>query len=158
MSLNKISINNKEIIGVDDEPFAESDNLIKSKGVFENTPSLKLDNSSSLLNIGDEQGNVILEFNNGHLKTKEFNSNDALITQYDNSSNELNVGDINGEVIAKFVNGHIKTKNFDSETIGRKIAYHSDWRRFKIKTNISPYGIYNNSQGETSTIEPDNLS
>jgi hypothetical protein len=51
--------------GVDDEPTAGSDNLVKSGGVYNATKDSVLqtnDNSDSELNIGDESGNVLVTF------------------------------------------------------------------------------------------------
>ena len=38
------------------------------------------DNSSAKLNLGDEQGNVILQLKNGHIKTKYFDSENTSTT------------------------------------------------------------------------------
>ena len=37
-------------------------------------PSAVRDDSDSILNIGDENGNVLVEFKDGHIKTENFDS------------------------------------------------------------------------------------
>ena len=72
--------------GVDDEPTAGSDNLVKSRGV-----DLKLNNlaqelphtiiSYADLDVSDENNNIIARFNDGHIKTKKFDSSDIHTTK-----------------------------------------------------------------------------
>ena len=69
------------------------------------------------MNIGDSDGNVILELKGGNVQTKEFNSKHTVCNLYDDSNANLNIGDENGNVVLQVKNGHIKTKNFDSTTI-----------------------------------------
>lgn len=112
--------------GVDEEPTAGSDNLVKSGGVnaeLNKKLSYKTDSSPADLNIGDPNGNVIAQFKDGHIKTKNFDSRNSMTKEevsqkadvkIDNSSADLNIGDTEGNIIAQFKEGHIKTKNFDS--------------------------------------------
>ena len=72
------------------------------------------DDSDSDLNIGDEEGNVIAQFSEGHFKTKNFNSRRTCTIFNDDSDSDLNIGDDEGNVIAQFSEGHFKTKNFNS--------------------------------------------
>lgn len=97
------------------------------------------------LDLTDGEGYVIGRFENGHFKTKKFDSSKVATTEttdklrkdmegedaklreeieksgganfidYDNG--DFGLSDDKGNVIARFVNGHIKTKNFDSEDI-----------------------------------------
>ena len=99
------------------------------------------DNSEADLNIGDENGNVLAEFKDGHLKTKEFDSREVLrkgeipdvsqlatkseipkVSNYtkqqaDNSDSDLNIGDELGNIIVEIKDGHLRTKNFDSRNV-----------------------------------------
>lgn len=80
------------------------------------TGNIKIDNSEdSDLDISDEEGNVLVRFNNGHIQTQNFNSKYENIKVIDNESSDLKISDEKGNVLASFVNGHIKTKNFNSE-------------------------------------------
>lgn len=81
-------------------------------------------------NLSDEDGNVILQLADGHIKTKNFDSESAkkgiekaTLTnpQYES---DLDITDEDGNVILQLVDGHIKTKNFDSRSYGNEgIAY-----------------------------------
>lgn len=67
------------------------------------------------LDIADEQGNVLVQFSNGELKTKEFNSKET--PKQGKSASEFDIRDEYGNVVVQFANGHIKTQKFDSENI-----------------------------------------
>lgn len=74
------------------------------------------------LDIADESGNSIVRFENGHIKTKNFDSshidvNGAAICGESSEIADLDIVDENDYSIVRFQNGHIKTKNFDSETL-----------------------------------------
>ena len=60
--------------GVDDEPTAGSDNLVKSGGVYNSTPTVANSSTESDLDISDEYGNVIMRLKDGHIQTQKFNS------------------------------------------------------------------------------------
>lgn len=109
-------------VGVDEEPVNGSKNLVESGGVSEilNTKvDCNFDDSLADLNIGDEEGEVIAQFKDGHIKTKNFDSRETgnVSSVYDNSSADFNIGDEDGNVVAQFKEGHIKTLNFDSRDI-----------------------------------------
>lgn len=74
------------------------------------------------LDVSDEAGNVILRLEKGHIKTKNFNSEDQNETR---NSSELNadfdISDEAGNVLMRLANGHIKTKYFDSSANGDPI-------------------------------------
>ena len=74
MSLSKIFVNNTQIVGVDDDPTAGSDNLVKSGGVYNSTPTVANSSTESDLDISDEHGNVIMRLKDGHIQTQKFNS------------------------------------------------------------------------------------
>lgn len=52
---------------------------------------VQYDNSSSELSIGDDNGNVIVQFKNGHIKTKNFNSNNISSTNNTNHTIEIDI-------------------------------------------------------------------
>lgn len=78
--------------------------------------------------ISDESGNVILELRNGHIHTKNFNSEDVgksiehpVETQdTEFQDTDFEVSDEGGNIIMAISNGHIKTKSFDSSDFGLK--------------------------------------
>ena len=97
--------------GIDDEPTAGSYNLVNSDGVF----NFQRSTGSNIgdFGIADEEGNVIVNFRKGHIKTKNFDSEE--ITDVNSSVGDFGIADEEGNVIVNFRKGHIKTKNFDSE-------------------------------------------
>jgi len=82
---------------------------------FAKTPYSLNDDSNADLDIGDGEGNVVLEIKGGHLKTKNFES-DKISPQISNSDADLDIGDEEGNVLAELREGEIKTKRFDSRT------------------------------------------
>lgn len=92
------------------------------------------DNTSSDLDVTDENKNVLMRLKDGHIKTKNFDSskntlseadvakvatveegaqaNDVVIN--DTDSDDLDFSDEQGNVIMRLSNGHIITKNFNS--------------------------------------------
>lgn len=59
---------------VDDVPTANSNNPVKSGGVYGTTPSVTDTDAESDLDISDEDGNVLMRLAGGHIKTKNFDS------------------------------------------------------------------------------------
>ena len=101
-------INTSNWQGIDEEPTLGSVNLVQSGGVFITTPTIRADDSFADLNIGDENGNVIAQFKDGHVKTKNFDSSNIKVdveVKSDTSSASLNIGDENGNVIAQLKDG-----------------------------------------------------
>ena len=70
--------------------------------------------------FGDEDGNILVEFKNGHIKTKNFDSSyitpetDTYVENF--SYGDFGFGDEEGNILVEFKNGHIRTKNFNSAT------------------------------------------
>ena len=84
-----------------------------------NTAEIKSTEENSQLCIADDTGNVLVEFNNGHIKTEKFDSSETGVNTNESSYNsELFLSDIHGNVIAEFSEGHIKTEKFNSSDIG----------------------------------------
>jgi hypothetical protein len=120
--------------GVDDEPAAGSDNLVKSGGVEKSIKELSnlypptSDSSQSEdLSFSDDFGNKLVLFSGGHLKTKNFDSRDVtelkseivnkVESQNGLSNVDLDFSDEDKNVILRLENGDIKTKNFDSKHV-----------------------------------------
>lgn len=90
MSLNKVKVNNNHIADV---------------------PAIEY-SSSSDLDVRDSSNNVLARFKNGHIQTKNFNSENL-------SKDSLFAGDLYFEdeernTLVEFKDGHVRTKNFDS--------------------------------------------
>jgi len=87
------------------------------------------------LDIADEAGNILVQFKDGEIKTKNFNSegvNTKLATieegaevnevgTMDADNGDYMIADENGKIIALFKDGHIKTKLFDSKKAPNKM-------------------------------------
>ena len=69
---------------MDDEPTEGSTNLVKSGGVYKQISSIGSENTVGMsqvdLDIADELHNVIVRFEGGHIKTKNFDSSKMSIT------------------------------------------------------------------------------
>ena len=116
LSYNGATWSQEQLIGIDDEPTAESNNLVKSGGVYGSTPSI--DNTTDIdFSINDEEGNMILLMNNGHIKTQKFDSEKNGQTEIGTSGNDFEISDEKNYPLCVFKDGHIKTQKFDSEKI-----------------------------------------
>lgn len=87
-------------------------------------------NSVSDFSISDKNGNNVVDFKKGHIKTKNFDSETTIEkldtieegaevnnTETINSVSDFSVADENGNNVVEINGGHIKTKHFDSENI-----------------------------------------
>lgn len=119
--------------GVDDEPTAGSDNLVKSGGVanklavLNSTVGEKAPLTDADASIGDENGYEIVRFADGHIKTKHFDSSKSIDEQKLNDEldkvsvvnvvtdkvNDFSISDGRKDIL-QIANGHVKTKYFDS--------------------------------------------
>jgi lysophospholipase L1-like esterase len=64
--------------------------------------------------IADENNFNIVEFANGHIRTKHFNSQDIKTLVENDDYVDFAISDGNGFNIVEFANGHIRTKHFNS--------------------------------------------
>lgn len=77
------------------------------------------------LNISDEKGNMIVLFKDGHVRTKNFNSEDAEkkltelkpFSHKDTKETDFDVVDENNNVILSVIQGWLKTKNFSGKHV-----------------------------------------
>ena len=75
------------------------------------------------LDIADEYGNVLVKFANGHVKTKNFNSeNDTPLSDGNTNAGDLEFTDEHNHCIVRFSDGQIQTKNFNSAQIDNTLA------------------------------------
>ena len=103
------------------------DEISGLKGDLDEAPKIlgSTDDEADLY-ICDARGNVIGEFVNGHIVTKDFNSSDAMSVVSDLHNNnpttrdsaeqavDLDITDTNGNALVRFANGEIQTKKFNS--------------------------------------------
>ena len=77
------------------------------------------------LNISDEEGNMIVEFKDGHVKTKNFDSKSAEqkltelepFSHKDTKEADFDVVDENNNIIFSVIQGWFKTKNFSGKHV-----------------------------------------
>lgn len=75
-------------------------------------------NQDSDLAFVDDDGNAIVIFGGGEIKTKNFNSAATPKTDtIDEGDADFAISDENGKCVAVFENGHIRTKNFNSANV-----------------------------------------
>lgn len=82
-------------------------------------PSIKTpdDETEADLYICDSNGYVLAKFEDGHIKTKNFDSTEVgtdMVKEASKTEADLYICDSFGNVIAEFKDGHIVTKKFDS--------------------------------------------
>ena len=82
--------------------------------------------------ISDENNREIVAFEDGHIRTKNFNSKDIKISVGDNEEYDFCISDEGGTSIVAFRNGHIRTKNFDSEQIAAENFLFKKFQNKKI--------------------------
>lgn len=126
-----------------------------------NTNTAKIVDSDAThvdLDITDNQGNVILRLEGGHVKTKNFDSSDTaphgvgnVDVMNSDSLADMVLTDAVGNVIVQFSNGHIQTKNFDSGDIDESLEV---FHRISGDDYIKTFS-YNNSESTSQTIEGD---
>lgn len=88
------------------------------KGLDDTSPVTTESTVSNVdLDLTDENGNVLLRLKDGHIATKNFNSESisdvgGVSIKNSNSDSDVDIADESGNVIARFRNGHIETKEF----------------------------------------------
>ena len=85
-----------------------------------NMPYLSAGDATDL-DIADDNGNVLVRFSRGHIKTKYFDSSEGGggggsgdVEVVNGQKTDLDIADENGNVIVRFADGGILTKNFKS--------------------------------------------
>ena len=100
-------------------------------------------NTDCDLSFADEDANEIVRFENGHIKTKNFDSSDKKINGI-LADCDLSFADDENNEIVRFENGHIKTKNFDSSGLELTQDNDSSIVRADISSNL--YDKFNSEQ------------
>ena len=81
------------------------------------------------LDVSDSQGNVILRIADGHIKTKNFDSETdrtGIIKNSTKTGVDLDFSDSQGNVVLRLKNGNICTKWFSSENADGSVDYNAD--------------------------------
>ena len=79
---------------------------------------LKVDeNNTADFSISDPHGSEIVEFKDGHIRTKYFDSRDSKTKVGNNDDADLSICDENDNDIVEFKGGHIRTKYFNSQDL-----------------------------------------
>ena len=149
----ELLIGNTPILIIDNKPELNSDNLVKSGGVYNNMPHIITNSEDADFGVSDSDGNVILESEEGHIKTKNFDSRNSPISTYDNSDSNFNIGDSNGNVICELKDGHIKTKNFDSRDSGGVVEYFNQDIKFVEPRSGAPSRLITSSTLTNKTTD-----
>lgn len=97
-----------------------SDENLSLKTEINSRPEVKESTETGIdLDVSDEDGNVILRLENGHIKTKKFDSENANGVKDSTATGvDLDISDDDGYVVMRLQGGHIKAKNFDSSKVG----------------------------------------
>lgn len=114
-----------------DGPFKVTEQISNLKEDLSELPKIATpeDATEADLYICDANGNVLAKFEDGHIKTKNFDSSEVgtdMVKEAGKTDADLYICDSFGNVIAEFKNGHIATKNFDSSGIASDISEMSE--------------------------------
>lgn len=74
------------------------------------------DDSQRDLSIADEFGNRLVEFENGNIRTKNFDSEKTISASKETGA-DVDICDENDNIVLRVSKGHIKTKYFDSTVV-----------------------------------------
>lgn len=75
------------------------------------------ENNTADFSISDPHGSEIVEFKDGHIRTKYFDSRDSKTKVGNNDAVDLSICDENDNDIVEFKGGHIRTKYFNSQDL-----------------------------------------
>lgn len=129
----------QDVLSFDSAPTSGSTNPVTSGGVYSAIQNASGDaavkESDAVdvdLDVTDSSGNVLVRFEDGHIKTKNFDSSDIDVeplvdSVHASSDDNLVLADAGGNVIMALKNGNIKTKRFDSVLVNPNII--------KVKTD-----------------------
>lgn len=100
------------------------------KNAINGKPGIKDSTKTGVdLDVSDSQGNVILRIADGHIKTKNFDSETGRTDIIKNSTKtgvDLDFSDSQGNVVLRLKNGNICTKWFSSENADGSVDYNAD--------------------------------
>ncbi len=116
---------------------------------IENSPVIANDDAENAdFDLIDEEGNVILRLANGHIQTKNFDSQNSGsdMIKISDSGADLDVSDEDGNVLVQFDDGHLRTKFFNSEDV-----YGVNGEITEIDLSAYPKANFNFEYGNTWT-------
>lgn len=99
----------------------------KIESVSNAAPKIEEGQANADLEFSDENGNVLVRFRNGHIQTKEFDSEDMNIEHPvavgdGAGGQDLDITDDFGNVLVRFAGGNVIVKNFNSmDVIGYRL-------------------------------------
>ena len=94
------------------------------------------------LDVTDISGDVIVRLSNGHIQTKNFNSENINKVVETTVGADLDITDTNGNVIARLEDGHVRTKYFESRVRSRmKFGAHNGAEYYAPECTVPAYRI-----------------
>ena len=105
------------------------------KSGLSESPSVKDSDAENVdLDVSDANGNVIVRFEGGHIKTKNFDSSQInadsdteVMSQITDGDADLYIADAQGKGLVRFADGHIQTAEFTSDNgIYKKVFEYTD--------------------------------
>ena len=107
------------------------------------------------LNVTDDDNNILVLFQDGNIKTKNFDSSNTPAGESGSINSDLDLSDDQGNILVRFQNGGIKTKEFDSRHIKKYANRPEDgYENFLVQVNA---GIENNYATTTNLQDSINL-
>lgn len=99
-----------------------ADEVSTLNGAIDAKPDTKQTDKSGIdLDVTDTSGNVLVRFKDGHIQTKNFDSNELNKVVDTTTGSDLDLCDPDGNVIMRLQDGNVQTKNFDSKQLGQGI-------------------------------------
>lgn len=113
-----------------------TDGAMTQQAATNNFPNVVTENGTDL-DIADDSGNVLVEFSDGHVKTKNFDSRE--LKSHELQNQDFAIADSNNNNIVEFSGGHVKTKKFDSRELQNVTAKFKNKKFAIIGDSISTY-------------------
>lgn len=108
------------------------------------------EDTTSDFSVTDENGEQIVKFESGEVKTKKFSS--AKTVNIEDDDNDLSISDVNGNDIIKINDGGIETKKFKSSY---KKGYTPKYERFTVYINKTPVGKFDDKSPRKNGDKPE---
>lgn len=125
----------------------------------EEIKGLRISTATADFSIEDGDGNILAQFADGHIKTKNFDSSE--MKPEDVEDVDFSLSDANGNTALVLFDGHIKTKNFDSSKIlpAKKTNQRETYFKTKVdcvQMNASSYDATDPNSYVSQAIYDDN--
>ena len=129
--------------------FATQEKLSQLGSKVDSSASIEEDVTSDF-SITDENGQQIVKFESGEVKTKNFSS--ANTPSIEEDKKDLTISDINGNEILRIIDGGIETKKFKSSY---KKGYTPKYERFTVYINKTPVGKFDDKSPRKNGDKPE---